>query len=100
METRRPVPAAGALYWGMRIPSISEIPSLDRQAIYDDVAPYRGMAADELDDARHALCRMAAEQRERWTERARNYQDPLSPQAETLWLRLVQAYRQHERSSG
>ncbi|HUH01141.1 MAG TPA: hypothetical protein VML75_04040 [Kofleriaceae bacterium] len=84
----------------MRIPSVSEIPALDRQAISDDVAPYRGMTAAELDDARNALCRMAAEQRSRWSERARNYQDPLSPQAEALWRRLVLAYRRDERSAG
>jgi hypothetical protein len=83
----------------MRIPAASEIPELDRQAIYDDVAPYRGMTARELDEARHALCRLAAEQRARWPESARNYQDPLSPEAEALWRRLVRAYRQHDRAS-
>lgn len=84
----------------MRIPSTAEIPELDRRAIFDDVAPYRGMTARELDEARHALCRMAAEQWARWPERARNYQDPLSPQSEALWRRLVRAYRRHERSAG
>lgn len=83
----------------MHIPSASEIPALDRQAIEDDVAPYRRMTADELDQARHALCRMAAEQWARWPERVQQYQDPLSAEAELLWRRLVQAYRHHERSS-
>jgi hypothetical protein len=54
----------------VRIPSVSEIPALDRQAIYDGVAPYRNMTTAELDDARNALCRMATEQRSRWSERA------------------------------
>jgi hypothetical protein len=84
----------------MRIPRPSEIPDLDRQAIDDDVAPYRGMSARDLDEVRHALCRLAAEQRAHWPARARDYQDPVSPEAEALWRRLVQAYRRHERSAG
>jgi hypothetical protein len=84
----------------MRIPDASEIPGLDRQAIDDDVAPYRGMTSRELDEARHALCRLAAEQWARWPARARDFQDAITPEAEALWRRLVQAYRQHERSAG
>ena len=84
----------------MRIPSASEIPELDRRAIEDDIAPYRGLTASELDQVRHALCRLAAEQRARWPQRARDFQDPLSPASEALWRRLVQTFRQHERSSG
>ena len=81
----------------VRIPSSAEIPALDRQAIFDDVAPYRGMSAAELDQARHGLCRMAREQMDRWPMRARTHQDPLSPASEALWLRLVREYRNHER---
>jgi hypothetical protein len=84
----------------VRIPRVSEIPALDRQAIDDDVAPYRGMTPAELDEVRHALCRLAAEQWARWPERARAYQEPLSPAAEALWLRLVRRYRDVERAPG
>ena len=82
----------------MRIPTLAEIPALDRQAILDDVAPYRGMSPEELDEARHGLCRLAAEQWATWPARAREYQDPLSPDTNALWLRLVSAYRAHERA--
>ena len=78
---------------GLRIPSPAEIVELDRQAIDEDVQPYRGMTAEQLDATRHALCRLAAEQWARWPQRARDYQDPLSPEAEVLWRRLVRVYR-------
>jgi hypothetical protein len=87
----------------VRIPDATEIPELDRKAIEDDVAPYRGLSSGELDEVRHALCRLAAEQWARWPERARRYQEPLSPESEALWRRLVQKYRARqadERSGG
>lgn len=77
----------------MRIPHVDDIPELDRKAIEDDIAPYLGMTPEELDQARHTLCRLAAEQWSQWPERARSYQESRSAESEALWRRLVQAYR-------
>lgn len=82
-----------AILHPVRIPSLAEVPELDRLAIVDDVAPYVGLTSAQLDEVRHALCRLAAEQWEHWPERARTYQEPLSAESEALWLSLVRRHR-------
>lgn len=77
----------------VRIPTRAEVAELDRAAILDDIAPYVGLSAAELDEVRHALCRLAAEQWDHWPERAKTLQDPRSAQSEALWLSLVRRYR-------
>lgn len=63
----------------------------DREAIFEDIAPYRETTIEERSTIMSALCRLAAEQvagrPDGW--RALQHQDRRRPESEALWLRLV-----------
>lgn len=67
----------------------------DREAIFEDIAPYLGTTVAERSTIVSALCRLAAEQvaarHDGW--RVMTYQESRSPESEQLWLRLVAAAR-------
>jgi hypothetical protein len=67
----------------------------DREAIFEDIAPYRGTTIEERSSVLSALCGLAAEQvaarPDGW--RVLEHQDSRSPASEPLWLRLVAAAR-------
>jgi hypothetical protein len=67
----------------------------DRDAIHEDVAPYRGTTLAQRSEILSALCRLAAEQvaASGVPERILAHEDHRSAESERLWLRLVAAAR-------
>lgn len=67
----------------------------DREAIFEDIAPYLGTSVEERSSILSALCRLAAEQvaarDDGW--RVLAHQESRSPESEQLWIRLVAAAR-------
>lgn len=63
----------------------------DREAIFEDIAPYRGTTVEERSTVLSALCRLAAEQIDARPDgwRILQREDRRSPESEALWLRLV-----------
>ncbi len=63
----------------------------DRDAILDDLEPYRGTTVEERSAIMSQLCRLAAEQIAAQPDprRVLEWQDPRSPESLALWQRLV-----------
>lgn len=79
----------------MRKPLPASLRQRDRvESIFEDIAPYAGMTAEQRMAAMSELCRWAMEQATAHPERGvLAYQDPRSVESERLWLLLVKKAR-------
>ena len=67
----------------------------DREAVFEDIAPYLGTTVEQRSEILSALCRLAAEQVSAHPDgmRVLAYEDRRSPASERLWLDLVASAR-------
>lgn len=67
----------------------------DREAIKEDIAPYRGLSIDERSRVVSELCGWARDTLDASANRERDWawEDKRSPEALALWHRLVAAAR-------